>query len=1567
MKFKLLLLSLLLSATFSWGQTTLANYKFENNLTPEAGAIGSPSVTASAAVSYFAGVTGQAVSFASSAGKYFDVTISTTGYNNVDISFAGRSSADGTSWVVTGDATGGTTFAAVTSLACPNGSFATLTAFTLGASYDNKTSIRLRITATGSGTATMRLDDLIIRGVPSASAPEINLVGNTVSIVSGDNTPSATDHTDFGSVNTAAGTIIRTFTIENTGNAALSLTGGSPYVSISGANAADFTVTAIPSNSVGASGNTTFQITFNPSADGLRQASISIANNDSNENPYTFSIQGTGVGTPVITSALTASGNQGTAFSYAIVATNTPTSYNATGLPAGLTIDTVTGIISGTPTGTGTSNVSISATNSAGTDTETLVITIGAGPCLNESFAVNALPVSWTQTNVTFTSNRAEFQSTTGALTTLAVNYPASLTFTLERTGSTVAKTMYVEVSTTSQVAGFSIVATYDHSNTTASGTINATVDLSAFTSFSNVYVRFRKDSATSVARWGLDDIKVFCGTPPMPEMNVTGNAVSVTDGDVTPSAADNTDFGSTLVGNIITKTFTIANTGVDPLNLTGTNPFVTISGTNAADFSVSVVPSTPIAALTGTTTFEITFQPSALGVRTAALSIANNDGDENPYNFNIQGTGITCTPTTTITSVTPTSGPVGTLVTINGTGFTTAAAVRFGALNAAFTVVSNTVLTATVPAGATTGDIVVEDLGACTEKYSVYTVVTSDNTTCAPAAVGITELFISEVTDASTGSLSYIEVFNATSSTIDMTDYEIRIRNNGSATGDDIPLTGTLAPGDSFTLATSVGAACAVPGGDGSLGDQNDVSSGVNNNDCIHLAKSGTVIDTWGVCNGTTWITALGLGPAGYDFKRKATATPLPTTSFVATDWDIIDFNACNDDYSLIDSYEGIRNPPLASSPVLNVNCATNAAQITVTGTEAVLGGAALTYQWYISAPGNIGWTALVNAGVYSGVTTSMLSISNLSGLNGYQFYVQVMEDTSTCYVASNATVLQLGGASTSWNGTAWDNGAPSPASAAVINGNYDTSVHGDFECCSLVIANGFTLDIKNGDYVSIQNDLTVNGILEVQNQGSLVMVNDLGVVTNNGTTNVRKISTPFDRYDYTFWSSPIANAPISTFSQWQTNYIYKLDTSRFRDDNNDSHDDNSDAWVFTPQAEIMSPGRGYAAMGKINQVYPAQQGSVYSGKVNNGVITQPIALSLDNTKVNDDFNLVGNPYPSAISADDFITANPDISGTLYFWTHEGNIQVAAVNPGPLAQNFSPDDFAYYNFAGGVGTRAGLLSGNGNSNAPNGFISSGQGFQVDADAATSVVFNNSMRDKDHTNTNFYRTAAGPSEKDRIWLNLTNPEGIFSQQLIGFFPNATMGVDRGYDGYAVKSNTYAVFYSLIASKPYKIQGRGAFDINDRVPLGFRSVYEKTYTVSIGDIQGVLRNQNVYLEDLQLNIIHDLKASNYVFSTPAGEFNNRFVLRFTNSTLGNSDFEALNNSVIVYADENINASSSLEKIKEVTIFDVLGRTIAQKKNIDGSATVTTNVRQTQSTLIVKVILESGQTVTKKVIH
>jgi hypothetical protein len=97
------------------------------------------------------------------------------------------------------------------------------------------------------------------------------------------------------------------------------------------------------------------------------------------------------VAAPVITSAGTASGTVGTGFSYQITATNSPTSFGASWLPAGLAVNTTTGLISGTPTTAGTSTVTVTATNSAGSGSTSVTLTVaggGTGPVGSHSIQI---------------------------------------------------------------------------------------------------------------------------------------------------------------------------------------------------------------------------------------------------------------------------------------------------------------------------------------------------------------------------------------------------------------------------------------------------------------------------------------------------------------------------------------------------------------------------------------------------------------------------------------------------------------------------------------------------------------------------------------------------------------------------------------------------------------------------------------------------------------------------------------------------------------------------------------------------------------------------------------------------------------------------------------------------------------------------------------------------------------------------------------------------------------------------------------------------------------------------
>jgi hypothetical protein len=130
---------------------------------------------------------------------------------------------------------------------------------------------------------------------------------------------------------------------------------------------------------------------------------------------------------PVITSSTIATGTQGQAFSYQIVASNSPTSYGATGLPAGLSINTTSGLISGTPVGSGVSNVNISASNSGGAGTATVMLTVLASiPVITSQTSV-AAAVNYPFTYWITASNLPTAFNATGLPPGLSVNTTSGL------------------------------------------------------------------------------------------------------------------------------------------------------------------------------------------------------------------------------------------------------------------------------------------------------------------------------------------------------------------------------------------------------------------------------------------------------------------------------------------------------------------------------------------------------------------------------------------------------------------------------------------------------------------------------------------------------------------------------------------------------------------------------------------------------------------------------------------------------------------------------------------------------------------------------------------------------------------------------------------------------------------------------------------------------------------------------------------------------------------------------------------------------------------------------------
>ena len=522
----------------------------------------------------------------------------------------------------------------------------------------------------GSGAFVSSID----AGVYQQSAPEISIKGNNVDIADGDTSPSTLDHTDFGSVNTQIDTVIYTFKIYNGNGATLTLN-GTPKVSLSGTNAADFYINVQPAATVPSNDSTSFDIRFVPASEGLRSATVSVSNTDPDENPFTFDIRGFGLASEIQVSGNgnviadgditpTASdftdfgsediltGSQAQSFSilntgnanlilsnpstYVEITGDHAADFSVTSAPSSpvATNNSTTFTITFDPSVAGLREATISiANNDLDEDPYTFSIQ-GIGLATPEVTVMgNGASISDGDSSPIVTDN-TDFGSR-DILAATQVN-----TFYLKNIGSgTLTLTGTPLVILTGTHAGDFLVSSQPGASSIAPG------DSLAFTVTFNPTAVGLRSASLSIAN-NDDDENPFNfsiqGTGiASPEIDILGNGVSIANGDATPSVSDSTIFEDTILDSTSWVTYSIENTGSAILTLTGASPYIVISGAHASDFAVTLIPQSSISAGGGTTDFTIRFIPSAEGVRTATISVASNDNDENPYTFSISAIGL--------------------------------------------------------------------------------------------------------------------------------------------------------------------------------------------------------------------------------------------------------------------------------------------------------------------------------------------------------------------------------------------------------------------------------------------------------------------------------------------------------------------------------------------------------------------------------------------------------------------------------------------------------------------------------------------------------------------------------------------------------------------------------------------------------------------------------------------------------------------------------------------------------------------------------------------------------------
>ncbi len=578
--------------------------------------------------------------------------------------------------------------------------------------------------------------------------------------------------------------------------------------------------------------------------------------------------------------------------------------------------------------------------------------------------------------------------------------------------------------------------------------------------------------------------------------------------------------------------------------------------------------------------------------------------------------------------------------------------------------------------------------------------------------------------------------------------------------------------------------------------------------------------------------------------------------------------------------------------------------------------------------------------------------TISDLASGN-YYFAVS----NGSCSSTTINVIINNPPATKTWNGTSWyPTGEPTIDNVVVFNGDYNSP--SNIEACSCFVNNAVVV-FNSGHTLKVANEVEVQstGSLTFENNASLVQINDNA--TNSGNINYKRITTPILKFDFTYWSSPVVSftlGGVSPNTLWDKYF---------------SFDPITNYWHREDSSANMVPGKGYIIRGPQNfsTTVPSTHSATFIGVPNNGLI-EYLGVGADQ------YYLLGNPYPSALDADAFLTQNSDIlDGTLLFWTHNTAIQLAsnieAGKAGTGVYAYTSDDYAYYNLTGGVATST--VAESGGVMIPTGKIASGQSFVATTHGSGTINFNNSMRVGGLTgdNSQFFKInknskTTNTVKKNRLWLNLTNGQGAFKQLLLGYITNATNEYDNAFDTESQDSNKYIDFYSIVADKFLTIQGKALpFEITDEIPLGYKSTIAGNFTIKIDQTDGLFVSQDVFLKDKLLNTIYDLKQNPYTFSTEKGRFNERFALLYNN----NNKEEILDSGIVLITNKykELKVRTTENIINKIFVYDISGKQLFKKEEIDNSVFSIENLVSKNQILIVKTFLQNGKIIINKTIY
>ncbi|MBO3117803.1 PQQ-dependent sugar dehydrogenase [Winogradskyella sp. DF17] len=510
------------------------------------------------------------------------------------------------------------------------------------------------------------------------------------------------------------------------------------------------------------------------------------------------------------------------------------------------------------------------------------------------------------------------------------------------------------------------------------------------------------------------------------------------------------------------------------------------------------------------------------------------------------------------------------------------------------------------------------------------------------------------------------------------------------------------------------------------------------------------------------------------------------------------------------------------------------------------------------------------------------------------------------------------------------------------VGNGTYIIAEDEAIEVNNLEVSVGAKVIIEQGGSIKVHGNLVNNGVVELLSTStkfSSLIVDG----SSAGTINYKRHINAFNSNDLV--SSPLVGNTFGNLAITNPN-IFENPNDTNQKLFGPFNEVSGEYETYSMSTDLNEPivmGKGYRTARDASEDVINGTTFTFTGLVETADVIMPITTSESSL---DGWNLIGNPYASYISFDDFFTLN------------ENELENSASR-------------AVYGYNGSSsGSKWEIL----NALSTERLIAPGQGFFVKSKpGGASITFTPSMRRTGNVDDFVLGRNSQSAHFGYLRLEANAQTQTFNTEFF-FNSNASSGLDPGYDAslFGGSAPPYSIYSHLVENDtgmPFAIQALGANDMNSiTIPLGLNASQGQTITISIAQ-SDLPQSVNVYLEDMDYNTLTLLNNNDYSF-TAADDLSGqgRFYLRFESSALNLSDnpFDKL---AIIANNENqtIDIIGELMSKTDANLYDLHGRLVKiHSLNINNTISSIDVSSLSPGIYIVELIGYSQEKLIKKVI-